>query len=351
MDKDEVIEHIDKARLQKILSAFNDVSLLAIGDFFLDKYLIIDRRLSERSLETGLEAYQVVDVRCSPGAAGTVVSNLKALGIGKVYTLGIIGNDGEGYELKRALNKIGSITEHMIEGGKRFTPTYTKPMVREHDGREHEIERLDIKNRLPVLPEHEEEIVTRLRRTLPSVDGVIIADQVQERNCGVITDLVRAVLSDLAVQYPEKTFFADSRVRIGEYRNIIIKPNRYEAVKAVDPLYQGEIDRSKALDCGKILHERNKTPVYLTMSEEGILLFTDEGYEHIPGVQVEGEIDPVGAGDSTTAGIVSSLCAGASPREAAFIGNLVASITVQKIGTTGTASSEEVTKRFEEYTR
>jgi sugar/nucleoside kinase (ribokinase family) len=85
------------------------------------------------------------------------------------------------------------------------------------------------------------------------------------------------------------------------------------------------------------------------MSEDGILLFTDEGYDYIPTVRVEGEIDPVGAGDSATAGIVSSLCAGASYREAALIGNLVASITVQKIGTTGTASPEEVMKRFEEY--
>ncbi|MBI4532052.1 MAG: carbohydrate kinase [Candidatus Latescibacteria bacterium] len=342
---------IDKTRLQKILSAFNDVSLLVLGDFFLDKYLIIDRRLSETSLETGLEAYQVVDVRCQPGAAGTVVSNLKALGVGRVYTLGIIGNDGEGYDLKRALKQIGSITEHMIESETAFTPTYTKPILREPDGREHEIERIDIKNRFPTLPEHEEEIVRRLRGILPSVDGVIIADQVQERNCGVITDRVRAVLADLAAQHPEKVFFADSRVRIGEYRNIIIKPNRYEAARAIDPLWQGGVDWSNALDCGKILHERNQIPVYLTMSEEGILLFTDEGDEHIPGVRAEGEIDPVGAGDSATAGIVSSLCAGASPGEAAFIGNLVASITVQKIGTTGTASSEEVMKRFEEHVK
>ncbi len=52
-------------------------------------------------------------------------------------------------------------------------------------------------------------------------------------------------------------------------------------------------------------------------------------------------------GDSATSGIVASLLAGASPVEAATIGNLVASITVQQLGTTGTASPEQVIERFQ----
>ena len=61
---------------------------------------------------------------------------------------------------------------------------------------------------------------------------------------------------------------------------------------------------------------------------------------------VTGEIDPVGAGDSCTSGIVSALCAGASPEEAGLLGNLVASVTVQKLGTTGTASPEEIRRAW-----
>ena len=34
----------------------------------------------------------------------------------------------------------------------RFTPTYTKPMMREPDGAMHELNRLDIKNRTPLAP-------------------------------------------------------------------------------------------------------------------------------------------------------------------------------------------------------
>jgi sugar/nucleoside kinase (ribokinase family) len=64
---------------------------------------------------------------------------------------------------------------------------------------------------------------------------------------------------------------------------------------------------------------------------------------------VSGEIDPVGAGDSTLAGITLGLCAGGTLTEAALIGNLAASITIKQIGTTGTASRDQVRSQFIAY--
>jgi bifunctional ADP-heptose synthase (sugar kinase/adenylyltransferase) len=215
------------------------------------------------------------------------------------------------------------------------------------NGKEREIERQDIKNRTPMPSELEDEIIERLKSLLPNVHGVIIADQMQERNCGVITDRVREELAALGAQCPDKIIYADSRMRIGEFRNVIIKPNRHEAIKAVHPDYEGTISRALAEQCGRQLVERTGRPVFLTMSEDGILVLSKDGCEHVPIVPVTGEIDIVGAGDSVTAGMVSSLCAGATLREAALMGNLVASITIQQIGTTGTASPEQVVARFE----
>jgi len=40
--------------LMSILDGFSNVSVVVIGDFFLDKYLLIDPSLNEVSLETGL---------------------------------------------------------------------------------------------------------------------------------------------------------------------------------------------------------------------------------------------------------------------------------------------------------
>ena len=56
----------------------------------------------------------------------------------------------------------------------------------------------------------------------------------------------------------------------------------------------------------------------------------------------------VGAGDSASAGIVTACIAGADARQAAAFGNLVASITVQQIGRTGTATPDQVRARHAE---
>jgi sugar/nucleoside kinase (ribokinase family) len=107
----------------------------------------------------------------------------------------------------------------------------------------------------------------------------------------------------------------------------------------------------QAIEFGRELFERNRKPVFVTVGEHGILVFCEDGAWHIPAVPVTGEIDIVGAGDSVTGGIVPALCLGAHPVEAATIGNIVASITIQQIGVTGTATRSQVLDRFREAAR
>ncbi len=341
---------LTEQRLKALLDDFPTVKVALVGDFFLDKYLDCDRRLSEVSLETGLEAFQVVRVRCYPGAAGTVANNLRALEVGTVYAIGFTGDDGEGYELRRGLQRIGVDTRYLLLRSDLMTPTYTKPMMREPDGRWHELNRLDIKNRQPLPDDLQEQVMDAVRNLLPQVQAVVVSDQVQERNFGVITDKVRETLNQLAKEHPDKIFYADSRERIGEFQNFVIKPNRYEAAKAVHGEWHGSVSVEQAAAFGKALFDRNRKPVFVTVGEHGILVFCNDGAWHVPAVPVSGEIDIVGAGDSVTGGIVPTLCLGAHPVEAAIIGNLVASITIQQIGVTGTATPSQVLERFRQAT-
>jgi rfaE bifunctional protein kinase chain/domain len=337
-------------RLLDILKGFRHTRVLVVGDYFLDKYLEIDRSLAEVSLETGLEVHQVVEVRTSPGAAGTVVSNFRALEV-EVVALGVIGDDGEGYELLRGLDQRGVDTRPLLRTDTRFTPTYTKPMMHEPDGRVHELSRLDIKNRTPLPAELEAQIVRGLRELAPEVDAIVVADQVPERNCGIITDRVREVLAELAEEHPDITIAADSRLRIGEFRNIILKPNQHEAALALYGADREAPTLAESAAMGQALAERTGRPVFLTVGAEGGLACTSEGCQRALPVPVEGEIDIVGAGDSTMAGIVSALCSGANLLEAALIGQLVASVTIRCIGTTGTACQAEVVEALARWRR
>ena len=119
-----------EARLEQILNALPRLRIAVVGDLFLDRYLDLDATLTEPSIETGLDAYQVTRVRSFPGAAGTVINNLAALGVGMIVPLAVIGDDGEGYELRQTLAAMPAVRpNHLLARTDRRTPTYTKPML------------------------------------------------------------------------------------------------------------------------------------------------------------------------------------------------------------------------------
>src|SRR5438876_3826163 len=95
------------ALVEQVLTRAPGLTIGVLGDLFLDRYLDLDASLTEPSLETGLDAYQVVRVRSCPGAAGTIINNLAALGIGRILPVAVLGDDGEGHELRQALKVLG----------------------------------------------------------------------------------------------------------------------------------------------------------------------------------------------------------------------------------------------------
>jgi sugar/nucleoside kinase (ribokinase family) len=98
-----------------------------------------------------------------------------------------------------------------------------------------------------------------------------------------------------------------------------------------------------------MLSLKNSRPVFVTIGSKGQIVFDGEKVTEIPAVPAEGPFDICGAGDATTSGIISALCCGAGYCDAALLGNTVASITIQQLGTTGTASPEQVLARFREF--
>src|SRR5665213_323134 len=139
-------------RLNELMTRFPGHRMAVLGDFFLDKYLEVSPELAEPSLETGRVAHQVMAVRRYPGAAGTVVNNLAALGAGKLHAIGAVGDDGEAYDLCQRLNRIGCSTAGLLRCSELLTPTYLKPRDQNLAGLAGEHSRYDTKNRVPTPP-------------------------------------------------------------------------------------------------------------------------------------------------------------------------------------------------------
>lgn len=338
---------ITRARLGELLAGFPRLTLGLVGDLFLDRYLEIDAAAAELSIETGLEAHQVVRVRNSPGALGTVINNLAALGAGRLVPVTVLGDDGEGYDLRRALAKLPVDLSAVVTDPHRQTPTYTKPLRPDAQGVWQELNRLDLRTRGPLRSETQAELLERLDQVWSQTDGLVVLDQVNEEGWGVIHPRVREHLAELAQRDPGKLMFVDSRAQIHKFRAGTLKPNLTECQRALGrvPSDDPHVARAAAAE----LADRTGLALYCTLGSEGILVVRPgQPPVHVPAVPVAGPIDIVGAGDSATSGIVLALLAGADPVEAAAVGNLVASITIQQLGTTGTATPAQVLARWDE---
>jgi rfaE bifunctional protein kinase chain/domain len=330
---------ISRDRLASLLEDFARLKIGLVGDLFLDRYLEIEPDVQEFSIETGLEAFQVTRIRNQPGALGTVMSNLADLGVGKLMPVTVIGDDGHGLDLLRSLEALPLATHSILQHPNRLTPTYTKPVRPGPGGEVHELNRLDVRDRSGLPNDAERHVVEQLKQLFVEADGIVVLDQVSEANWGVVNQEVRSALRQLCEQYPAKLVLVDSRAHLRAFSCGVLKCNESELRSALP----NEVDLDDAL---RQIHAKTKLPVFCTQGAAGIRIALEPALvKQVAGCPVDGPVDIVGAGDSATAGLIASLLAGASPVEAAIIANLVASVTVQKLGTTGTATATEVLSR------
>lgn len=340
---------MDTQKIASRLDRAGSARITVFGDFALDKYLYIDPARDEPSVETGLTAYQVDRKRCSAGAAGTIVNNLRALGA-KVLCVGAIGNDGEGSELIQCLEKVGADASRFVWTEDMLTSTYVKPMRLQPDGSYQEMNRLDFRNFHEPSMDTQKKLIANLEDALSQSDAVIVLDQFVQRNMGTVTDFLRGELGRLAAANPQKIFYADSRAFASEYRNMIVKCNNYEfmALKGGD----GDPEDEEAICRQARRLEADVSCTYVvTRGSRGMMVFARGGMRSVPAFPVSGPVDIVGAGDAASAGLVLGLVLGLDMEEAATLACCASSITIQQLGTTGTAGAAQVKERLYETLR
>ena len=330
------------ARFQSITALYPRLRLAVVGDFCLDRYLEIDPARQEISIETGLPVHNVVRIRSQPGAAGTILNNLAALGIGELFPVGFAGQDGEGFELRRALQQMSGVRlDYFLETAERRTFTYCKPLVLEPGHPPRELNRLDSKNWTPTPESVQRQIIGSLRALASQVDGIILMDQVDVSETGVITGPLLQAVADLSRLHPALLILADSRRGLRGYPPVGLKMNSAElsALTGAPPNLSAPEVAATAAQLAAA-HGRN---VFVTLSEHGMIGASPTGVaEHVPALPVRGPIDIVGAGDSVTANLTASLAAGAGLREALEIAMAAASVVIHQLGTTGTATVPQI---------
>jgi rfaE bifunctional protein kinase chain/domain len=328
-------------RFHAVANRYQALRIGVVGDFFLDTYLHIDPAKAESSIETGLPVYNVVEVRSQPGAAGTILNNLVALGIGEIHAVGFCGDDGAGFELRRSLEiKPGVSLDHFVTSPARVTPVYCKPLLIEAGQSPRELNRLDTKNWTATPEDLQRELADRVIDLAKRVDVLLVLDQVELPETGVVTRRVREAAHAALMGKSSLLVLADSRRGLHHFPPLGFKMNAAEL---------GRMTRSAAADLeavkshAALLAQSTGQPVFVTLAECGIVgALPGARPEHVPAHAVRGPIDIVGAGDAVTANLAAALAAGADARQAMELAMASASIVIHQLGTTGTASVSQI---------
>lgn len=330
-------------RFRAITQKYPGLRIAVVGDFCLDRYLEIDPARQEISLETGLPVHNVVNVRSQPGAAGTILNNLVALGIGAIHPVGLCGTDGEGFELQRALRAQASSVQlgHFFASDTRRTFTYCKPLVLHPGKPPQELNRLDSKNWTPTPPALQDRLAGAIAELALKVDAVILMDQVDVPETGVVTTRLLEAIRALSKAKPLFLIIADSRRGLRGYPPVTFKMNAAELAALTGT--KGQLSLNEIKESAAKLSAQQGRWVFVTLSQRGILGAAPNGeVEHVPTLPVRGEIDIVGAGDAVTANLTAALAAGANLRESLEMANAAASVVIHQLGTTGTATVKQI---------
>lgn len=328
-------------RFLSLTHRYPSLRIAVVGDICLDRYLDIDPARQETSLETNRPVHNVVSVRCQPGAAGTILNNLAALGV-ELFSVGLCGEDGEGWELHRALGRVRG-GHRLISHPQLRTFTYTKPLLHHPGQPPEELDRLDIKNWNPTPTSVEDSILEAFHAIAPQLDALILMDQVDLPQTGVVTHRVRQAIGDFALAHPHLPVLADSRRSLHDWPPMIFKMNASELAALTHHPAPSSLSLQDLGHHALRIARTNHHPVFVSLSERGILAASPDGQlEHAPTLPLRGPIDIVGAGDAVTANLACALASGATLPEALRLAMAAASVVIHQLGTTGTATVPQI---------
>ncbi len=333
-----------RKRLIEILDRMQHVKVGIIGDGALDIYWVADMSRSELSRETPHFPLPVINERYSGGGGANVAINFSALQPAFVTIITIIGNDWRSGLFVKTLNENNIRTDDLVISETRVTPAYCKPIRKGMSELEYEDPRLDFQNYSEPSSEEESRVIKNLENISGKVDVIAVADQFL---FGTITEKVRNKLTVIAKS--GIPVIVDSRDRIGLYSGLIVKPNETEACRMIKKdINPGEINENLIFRAAKEINKRNQMPAIVTMGSGGALWVDNQVITKIPTIAAEPPIDICGAGDTFLSAFSCAFAAGASGPEAISVANLASGVSVKKIGTTGTATREEIINIFED---
>lgn len=307
--------------LVAVLKAFQETSVMVVGDLMLDRFVYGD--VDRISPESPVPVLAIDREDTMLGGAGNVLSNLCALGV-RTHVFSVVGDDLAAQEVRDTIAAHGADASGLIMDSSRPTSIKTRYLARHQ-----QLLRTDIEKTHPLSESLAEEMVSAIKKAISSVGAVVLSDYGK----GVLTP---SLIQEVIAMAQEKNIpvLVDPKGQdFSLYRGAdVVTPNRKELALASGSKTL-KTDEEIALAAQKIITSCGISNVVATRSEDGLSVVSQTGGPvHLP-TQAREVFDVSGAGDTVIAALAAALATGADIVSAARLANIAGGIAVSKVGT------------------
>jgi rfaE bifunctional protein kinase chain/domain len=319
---------ISPAAARTLLKKLTRLRILVVGDVMLDHYIWGDA--TRISPEAPVPVVHIQRDTYTAGAGANVALNLVALGA-KATVAGCIQDDEAGRKLAEVLKEHGIKGVNLAAKGQTIIKAR---VVAQHQ----QLCRLDRESP----PAHYAADVARalvlLDPEVRAADAVILSDYAK----GLLTDDLVAAIAKLAHDAGKFVALDPKPRRKLRFPTLdLLTPNRREAAELAGVDWDPQQPFPAEEICARIYERYRPRYLVVTLSEDGMLLCAEGRVRQKIPTAAREVFDVSGAGDTSIAGLVLALAAGADLETAAHFANAAAGVVVGKLGT-ATVTPEEL---------
>ncbi|MCV2518682.1 MAG: PfkB family carbohydrate kinase [Candidatus Lightella neohaematopini] len=299
--------------LKQIVSNFNNINILVIGDIILDRYYYGVN--IGNSSESPTPIIKVNNVQEKPGGAANVAINISNLK-GNVNIISLSGYD---YASKYIKNKLisNNIKCDLIKV-KNYNTVIKSRVISDSN----QIVRLDLENKINYFKSST--MIKKIRLILPNVNMLVLSDY----NKGTLSSVKEIIKLARNLNIP---IIVDPKGNNYDKYNgaNILTPNIYEFQKVIGNIcYSNDDIVFYGLN---IIEKYNLSALLITRDKHGVSLIQPNNDPlHIPAIQNKNIFNVVGAGDLIISILALLLSSNVNIKDACILSNKAAGLLVSK---------------------
>ncbi len=305
--------------LEQVFEAFNDLTILVIGDVMLDSYIwgSVDRI----SPEAPVPIVRVKKRDFRLGGAANVALNVQALGAVPLLCA-LIGEDDAGNKLLQCLDQQKMSREGIVVSKRRPTTVKTR-LIASHQ----HVVRVDEESDDELIKEEETQLLKQIKELIEKCDAIIFEDY----DKGVINKSLIEKTVALAKKKEIPVIVDPKKRNFLSYKDVtLFKPNLKELREGlkmnIDATDQPQVEKAVS-----VLKQKLNAGVMVTLSEHGIFIDYQSKQKKFKAHTRE-IADVSGAGDTVVS--IAGLCValGLTPALIASLSNLGGGLVCEHTG-------------------